>query len=341
MTLESGLLQACFALLCAATLLSWGQLIFDATNRVGVLMQTALVLANVGITVLLLIRWACSGHIPLSNLYESSLCLAWSVTCLSLILQGRWHIPPRKGHQMVANAILGLSENSSSRTNEREWLTAILSPGALFSYGFATLSLPKEMQHSSALVPALQSNWLMMHVSMMILSYGALLCGSLLAVTLLVIEAKTHRLSNQTPFASAIPPLQTETSGLAMNERKLEASGLEWECFCLRQTHLASQLDHWSYRTIGMGFPLLTAGILSGAVWANESWGSYWSWDPKEVWALITWLIFAVYLHARLSQGWYGTRSAWIASLGLLVIWVCYLGVNLLGKGLHSYGWLQ
>ena len=104
---------------------------------------------------------------------------------------------------------------------------------------------------------------------------------------------------------------------------------------------LAKTLDNLSYRTLGIGFPLLTIGILSGAVWANEAWGSYWSWDPKETWALITWIIFAVYLHTRITKGWQGKRPAIIASVGFFVVWICYLGVNLLGKGLHSYGWVQ
>jgi cytochrome c-type biogenesis protein CcsB len=98
-------------------------------------------------------------------------------------------------------------------------------------------------------------------------------------------------------------------------------------------------LDNTSYRLIGLGFPLLTIGIIAGAVWANEAWGTYWSWDPKETWALITWLVFAAYLHARITKGWQGRRPALLASLGFGVVWVCYLGVNFLGKGLHSYGW--
>ncbi len=98
-------------------------------------------------------------------------------------------------------------------------------------------------------------------------------------------------------------------------------------------------LDSLSYRTITVGFLLLTVGIISGAVWANEAWGSYWSWDPKETWALICWLVYAAYLHTRLSRGWQGRRPALVASAGLVVIGVCYIGVNLLGIGLHSYGW--
>jgi cytochrome c-type biogenesis protein CcsB len=88
-----------------------------------------------------------------------------------------------------------------------------------------------------------------------------------------------------------------------------------------------------------LGFPLLTIGIISGGVWANEAWGSYWSWDPKETWALILWLVFAAYLHARITKGWQGRKPALLAALGFVVVWITYLGVNLLGKGLHSYGW--
>jgi cytochrome c-type biogenesis protein CcsB len=103
---------------------------------------------------------------------------------------------------------------------------------------------------------------------------------------------------------------------------------------------LLETVDIWSYRIIGLGFPFLTIGIISGAVWANEAWGSYWSWDPKETWALITWLIFAIYLHSRLLKGWQGEKAAILGSCGFFVIWICYLGVNFLGKGLHSYGWI-
>jgi cytochrome c-type biogenesis protein CcsB len=85
----------------------------------------------------------------------------------------------------------------------------------------------------------------------------------------------------------------------------------------------------------------LTLGIISGAVWANEAWGSYWSWDPKETWALITWIVFASYIHARLTKNWQGQKAAFLGALGFVVVWVCYLGVNFLGKGLHSYGWLS
>ena len=101
---------------------------------------------------------------------------------------------------------------------------------------------------------------------------------------------------------------------------------------------LTRRLDYWSYYVISLGFTFLTIGILSGAVWANEAWGSYWNWDPKETWAFITWTIFAIYSHTRTNQNFKGINSALVASIGFLIIWICYFGINLLGIGLHSYG---
>lgn len=101
---------------------------------------------------------------------------------------------------------------------------------------------------------------------------------------------------------------------------------------------MIQQLDYWGYRIISIGFIFLTIGILSGAVWANEAWGSYWNWDPKETWAFITWIIFAIYFHTRTKKQIDGLNSAIVASIGFLILWICYFGVNLLGIGLHSYG---
>jgi cytochrome c-type biogenesis protein CcsB len=193
------------------------------------------------------------------------------------------------------------------------YLGVIFSPILLFIDAFATLTLPAQMQESAPLVPALKSNWLMMHVSIMMLSYAALIAGSLMAIAFLMI-------STVNPSASEVQV-----------QKKAEITSVS-----LDQT-----LDNLSYRTLGIGFPLLTLGILSGAIWANEAWGSYWSWDPKETWALITWFVFAIYFHFRLTWGWKGKKPAIVASVGFVLVWVCYLGVNLLGSGLHSYGWLK
>jgi cytochrome c-type biogenesis protein CcsB len=238
---------------------------------------------------------------------------------------------------------------------------------------FATLTLPSQMQLSEPLVPALKSNWLMMHVSVMMLSYSALMVGALLAIAFLIVtrgqniqlqgnsigsggyRSNGYRLNKAAELISQPSAPSAENNGFARFETSSNGNAntavlnlvtapesqtvTSAEPLSPQRLSLAETLDNISYRIIGLGFPLLTIGIIAGGVWANEAWGSYWSWDPKETWALITWLVFAAYLHARITRGWQGRRPAILASTGFVVVWVCYLGVNLLGKGLHSYGW--
>lgn len=252
-------------------------------------------------------RWFSSGHFPLSNLYESLLFLSWSVTTLLIILNSR--LAPKQ------SILIGPS--SSTYQNQpfdtKAFLGSILTPVILLIHTFAAFSLPDELKVSTSLVPALQSNWLVMHVTVMVLSYAALLVGCLFAIAYLAVC-----------FISSFGNKPTLASSTNSQTQLFQ--------------QLALQLDNLSYRILGLGFPLLTIGLLSGAVWANQTWGSYWSWDPKETWALITWFIFAIYLHTRISKGWSGKKSAFLAVFGLIVLWTCYLGVNLMGKGLHSYG---
>ncbi|KAL3648528.1 hypothetical protein CASFOL_007952 [Castilleja foliolosa] len=176
-----------------------------------------------------------------------------------------------------------------------------------------------------------------MHVSMMILGYAALLCGSLLSVSLLVIAVKKKR-----KFFSTSNHFLNESFFFGEIEYMNERSNFfqKTSFFSPRnyyRSQLIQQLDYWSYRVISLGFIFLTIGILSGAVWANETWGSYWSWDPKETWAFITWIVFAIYLHIRTNIKWKGTHSAIVASIGFLIIWICYFGVNLLGPGIYYH----
>nr|YP_010743186.1 cytochrome c heme attachment protein [Tournefortia argentea]WES82046.1 cytochrome c heme attachment protein [Tournefortia argentea] len=263
------------------------------------------------ITGLLVTRWIYSGHFPLSDLYESLIFLSWS---FSLI-----HIVPYL-------------------KKKKNFLSTITGPSAIFTQGFATSGLLTEIHQSEILVPALQSEWLIMHVSMMILGYAALLCGSLLSVALLVITFRKRRkvfyksnlLLNQSFFFGEIEYMN-ERSNVLQNTSFFSAKNYY-------RSQLIQQLDYWSYRVISLGFIFLTVGILSGAVWANEAWGSYWNWDPKETWAFITWIVFAIYLHTRTNINLQGANSAIVASIGFLIIWICYFGVNLLGIGLHSYG---
>nr|YP_010538000.1 cytochrome c heme attachment protein [Hoya lanceolata]YP_010538004.1 cytochrome c heme attachment protein [Hoya lanceolata]UYC31917.1 cytochrome c heme attachment protein [Hoya lanceolata]UYC31921.1 cytochrome c heme attachment protein [Hoya lanceolata] len=263
------------------------------------------------ITGLLVTRWIYSGHFPLSDLYESLIFLSW---CFSLI-----HIVPYfKKNKNLLSTITGSS--------------------AIFTQGFATSGLLTQIHQSSILVPALQSEWLLMHVTMMILGYASLLCGSLLSVALVVITFRKNRkilckstlLIKESFFGGEIEYMNKRSNLLQTTSF---FSGKNYY-----RSQLIQQLDYWSYRIISLGFSFLTIGILSGAVWANEAWGSYWNWDPKETWAFITWIVFAIYLHTRTNINLKGENSAIVASIGFLIIWICYFGVNLLGLGLHSYG---
>ncbi|YP_009561877.1 CcsA (chloroplast) [Lycium barbarum] len=255
------------------------------------------------ITGLLVTRWISSGHFPLSDLYESLIFLSWSFSLIHII-------PYFKKNVLILSKITG--------------------PSAIFTQGFATSGILTEIHQSGILVPALQSEWLIMHVSMMILGYAALLCGSLLSVALLVITFRKNR------------KLFYKSNGFLNESFFLGENVLENTSFFSAKNYyrsqLIQQLDYWSYRVISLGFTFLTIGILSGAVWANEAWGSYWNWDPKETWAFITWIVFAIYLHTRTNRNLRGANSAIVASIGFLIIWICYFGVNLVGIGLHSYG---
>nr|USG95815.1 cytochrome c biogenesis protein [Girardinia suborbiculata subsp. suborbiculata]USG95900.1 cytochrome c biogenesis protein [Girardinia suborbiculata subsp. suborbiculata]USG95984.1 cytochrome c heme attachment protein [Girardinia suborbiculata subsp. suborbiculata] len=265
------------------------------------------------ITGLLVTRWIYLQHLPLSNLYESLIFLSWSFSSIHMV-------PYLKKMKTYLN------------------LNAITAPSAIFTQGFATSGLLTEMNQSEILVPALQSHWLMMHVSMMVLGYAALLCGSLLSLALLVITFKNFILNfikiknfvNE-PFSPG------EIQYIIEKKNRLIKTYFLFSRNYYR-FQLIEQLDFLSYRIISLGFIFLTIGILSGAVWANEAWGSYWNWDPKETWAFITWTVFAIYLHIRTNKIFKSENSAIVASMGFLIIWICYFGVNLLGIGLHSYG---
>lgn len=283
-----------------------------------------IVITFFGITGLLLTRWVYLGHFPLSNLYESLIFLSWAVSIIHMV--------------------------SYFNKKQKNHLNSITATSAIFIQGFATSGLLNKMPQSAILVPALQSQWLMMHVSMMILGYGALLCGSLLSIALLVITfrkvgptflnfKKNKKFLLNELFSFYVLYFINERSSILLqqNINLQQKINLSFSINYYRY-QLIEQLDYWSFRIISLGFIFLTVGILSGAVWANETWGSYWNWDPKETWAFITWTIFAIYLHIKTNRNVRGINSAIVASIGFLLIWICYFGVNLLGIGLHSYG---
>ena len=308
-TLQNFSSNIVFGILLVVMILYWVSLsFFKQSKNLIQIGRISSITANLLLVFILASRWIVAGYFPLSNLYESLLFLTWTLLTIYLYLENK-----------TKSKLIG----------------AVLIPVALLITAFANLTLSPDMQKASPLVPALQSNWLMMHVSMMMLSYATLIMGSLLCILFLVIS-KYQDVDLQIVDDSSLPLYNVM---LDYYEAKLFAPSDEISE--LGKLKLLQSLDNWSYRIIGLGFPFLTIGIIAGGVWANEAWGSYWSWDPKETWALITWIVFATYLHSRITKGWEGKKTAILGGLGFFVIWICYLGVNFLGKGLHSYGWLS
>ena len=254
---------------------------------------------NLFIALQLISRWFISGHFPISNLYESLYFLVWGISLGQLLVEKEYQ-----------NSII----------------PAIAIPVELLTVAFACFVLPEDLKLSSNLVPALRSSWLIMHVSVVMLSYAALIIGSLLSASVLFIDNTKS--------------LQIRSSSTGIGGFKIPNSdSIDNILESMNFSH-SEELDTLSYRSILVGFVLLTLGLITGAIWANEAWGTWWSWDPKETWAFICWLFYAAYLHMRISRGWQGRRPALLATSGFFVVLICYLGVNFLGLGLHSYGWI-
>jgi len=214
-------------------------------------------------TAALIVRTVESGHAPFTNMYESLSFLAWASVLAFVWIDRKYRIP-KIGPYLMLIAV-GLVALASSPL------------------------MPKD---ATPLVPALQSYWLWLHVSVTLL--GEAFFAVAFITSIMYLAAKTP-------------------------EKKAE-------------------MDSVSYRCVAVGFPLFTlGGLVFGMVWAYKAWGTYWSWDPKEVWSLITWFVFALYLHTRIVMGWKGKRSAIIAIIGFLAALFTYFGVNYLLSGLHSY----
>lgn len=154
------------------------------------------------------------------------------------------------------------------------------------------------------LVPALHSVWFVIHITAASISGAAFNVGGVISI-LYLIKKRAEGRGKVTGYLARLPE--------------------------------SRRMDVIAYRVLAFAFPLWTFTIAAGAVWAEYAWGRFWGWDPKETWALITWVIFAGYLHARATAGWKGRRAAVIAILGLAVFWFNFIGVNLLFAGLHSY----
>lgn len=179
-------------------------------------------------------------------------------------------------------------------------LGAFVAPLA-FAFSVSAAFLPGEVR---ALAPALGSNWLPIHVILLFFGNAVFAVGFCAAIMYLLMERELKR-------------------------KKLGA--------IFKRLPSLDVLDDINYRCLTIGFPLLTLGIITGSIWAEYAWGSYWSWDPKEVWSLITWLLYAALLHGRMTVGWRGRKAAILAIVGFCAVLFTFLGVNLLLPGLHTY----
>jgi cytochrome c-type biogenesis protein CcsB len=164
------------------------------------------------------------------------------------------------------------------------------------------------------LVPALNSYWLAIHVTAMTLASGTFMVGAVLAIVYLFAERHARRVA----------------AGLSTSYGEV-----------FRLLPSAERLDQIAYRTVVFAFPIWTFGIMAGAIWADEAWGRYWGWDPTETWAFITWVVYACFLHARVTAGWRGRRAAFIQLVGFACLLFNLLGVSLFITGLHSYAGLS
>ena len=181
---------------------------------------------------------------------------------------------------------------------------AFVMPCVAIAMAYASLSARIDDQ-INPLIPALQSNWLIAHVVTCFIGYGAFAVAGGLGMMYLLKRATKDK-PNSPSFLVALPELTI--------------------------------IDDLTHKTTVFGFMWLSAGIITGAIWANEAWGTYWSWDPKETWSIITWFLYASTLHARFTRGWRGQRIAWLAIIGFIAVFFTYFGVNFLLSGLHSYG---
>lgn len=219
-------------------------------------------------TTAMVLRVIESGRLPFSNQFEFASSFTWGIVLIFLIIQFYYKITS---------------------------LGAFVMPLAFIMMGYASM-LSKDIK---PLMPALQSNWLTIHVGAAVISYGsfAVACG--LAIMYLINEKRMNKIGSKLPDVEAY--------------------------------------DYLSYRIIAFGFLMLTLVIVTGAIWAKYAWSRYWAWDPKETWSLITWLIYSVYLHLRFNRGWKGKPAAWFAVIGFVCVIFTFVGVNVLLPGLHSY----
>ena len=261
------------------------------------------------VTVVYLIHASTQSH-KAGLVATFSLILAWGIHTIGLIC--RWMETHETGYGYVPLSNMYESLIFFSWTivliylileflYKQKTIGVFATPFSFLFMGLTSI-IPGVDSKITPLVPALKSPWLSIHVITCFVGYAAFAVSFWFSILFLVKENREKKNRSQS--------------------RLLPSSRL---------------LDEINYRSILIGFPMLTLGIVTGAAWANYAWGSYWSWDPKETWSLITWFIYAAFLHARLTRGWSGRKTAILSIIGFGAVIFTYFGVNYLISGLHSY----
>lgn len=242
----------------------------------------------------------------LANVAMSLTWLATGLLTIALVLRGIWagRVPWGNMYEFSISSAWGVLVVFLVISTRRDlrWLGLFVVTPALLTLGLAVTVLYTE---AAQLVPALKSYWLVIHVS------AAIICAGAFTVA-------------------------ASSAGLSLVQSRRERSGKQWHG-PMAQVPSAEKLQTFTSRLIAFSFPLWTFSVIAGAIWAENAWGRYWGWDPKETWALITWLVYAAYLHARSTAGWRGDKASWIAILGLITFLINYFGVNIFVNSLHSY----
>lgn len=249
----------------------------SATARSNRFATIAYTFATLALLIGVVARGISAERAPIGNMYEFSITGALTFSLAYLIV---------------------------GRKYDLRWLGLPISLLVLIILGTAVTLLYRP---SAPLVPALQSIWLVIHVSAAIFSGGIFLLSNTVAATYLWLDRMESK-GERSAFAKRLPTLEV--------------------------------LDQLSYRLVALVFPLWTFAIIAGAIWAEAAWGRYWGWDPKETWSFITWILYAAYLHARVTAGWKGKRAAWLSLIAGSCYLFNYVYVNVWGTGRHTYSGL-
>ncbi len=319
-----------------STLLYWVGLVAKGEDNTALKLGSAMAWTGVALALIgTLVRWYEShqigpdiGHIPVSNLYEVFVLFCWLTTIFYLYYEQHYRTRALGAFVMlVVSAAVGFLL----------WYT-----------------VARDAHQIQPLVPALQSWWMKLHVPANFIGYGTFSLAAMVAFAFLVQRhAGETNLWKLAPLALVGIVLCLQP--IVFRKNAIEGLSHYWAVYfgiaalvvggiLAARKRIAARLpapevlDDVMYKSIAVGFAFFTIATILGAFWAAEAWGGYWSWDPKETWALIVWLNYAAWLHMRLMKGLRGTMSAWWALAGLLVTSFAFLVVNMFLSGLHSYG---